>query len=82
VRTSLGGNDCFIRRYDFDGTPSWTMTFGGGGDDDILGIVALAPDDIVVVGSFQGAVDFGSTTVPDIRQAKGGADIFVRHITR
>ena len=81
MRVSQGGADCYLQRYDADGTLAWTITFGGTGDDQIDDVVALAPDDLVLVGRFQGDVDFGTPTLRQLRSAKGGTDIFVRHLT-
>ena len=80
MRVSQGGADCFLQRYDADGTLAWTITFGGTGDDQIDDLVALAPNDLVLVGRFQADVDFGTETMHALRHAKGGTDIFVRRL--
>src|SRR5262245_19416136 len=52
VRTANGIADGYIQRYDADGTLRWTDTFGGAGSDNVTGLTALGPDDVVVVGTF------------------------------
>ncbi len=82
MRTAAGGNDCWVQRYDMNGTLAWTVTFGGTGDDEIDSIAARGVDDIALLGQFHDAVDFGSEGAPDVRLSNGAADIFVRRLTR
>jgi hypothetical protein len=81
-RTSVGGQDCFVQSYDAAGNYRWTVTFGGTGDDVVNGVAALAPDDLVLVGTFEDQVDFGTDGTPDVQLSQGGTDIFVHRITR
>jgi hypothetical protein len=82
THVSNGKMDAFIQSYGPDGTYRWTMAFGGAGTDVVEGIVALAPDDLVVIGSFEQDVEFGTRPDHDMHSSTGASDIFVRRITR
>ncbi len=56
-RAAIAGVDS-VTYYDLTGAEQWSRSFGGGAD---IGGVAIADDgSVVVVGSFQGTVDFGT----------------------
>ncbi|HEY3319275.1 MAG TPA: MBG domain-containing protein [Planctomycetota bacterium] len=53
-KTSAGGNDAFITRYNADGTYVWTRTFGGASNDAGYAI-AVAGTTVYVTGGFDSA---------------------------
>jgi hypothetical protein len=73
VLVSAGGTDGFALKYSPSGELVWSRKFGGGGQDAIAD-VALAPDGSpIVVGAFSGTVDFGGVS----RTSMGGRDQFI-----
>lgn len=73
-----GTSDAFLVWLDGKGAPVFSQRFGGA-DDDVASAVGLAGNgDLVVAGSFQGAVDFGKIAV----QARGRSDTFVVKLAR
>ena len=50
----IGGRDGFVRKYDFDGNPQWTLQLGTQGLDEFHGL-ALSLGGIHVVGGTEGA---------------------------
>lgn len=79
--TSLGGQDIFVARYDGDGF--WlgiAKALGGIGSDGAHGLTTDAVGNLVVVGWFQGSVDFdpgAGTRVITGLGTSGAADGFV-----
>jgi hypothetical protein len=72
--TSAGGRDIFIAKYGPTGAPIWVRSCGGTGDDWATSIsVDRRDDSVVVVGQFQGSVNFGSAAL----SSAGGSDIFL-----
>ena len=71
--TSLGAEDCFIVKYSSTGGFVWSRRFGSTGGDAIYGMALDSSDNVVVVGTFNGSVDFGGTLLT----SAGSADIFV-----
>ena len=69
-QASTGGQDAFVRKYDFDGNVLWTRQFGTAGTDTATGIAADA----------SGVYVAGSTRrhLPGARTSAGGSDAFVR----
>jgi hypothetical protein len=56
---SAGGNDCFIVKYNAQGVAQWSKRIGGASDDCLHGVTVDSGGNIIVVGYFTGAVDFG-----------------------
>lgn len=48
--TNTGGEDGFIRKYDFDGNVIWTDQFGTPGDEEEPNGLAVARESVIVVG--------------------------------
>ncbi|MCC6521510.1 MAG: hypothetical protein IT373_02505 [Polyangiaceae bacterium] len=71
--TSAGGRDGFVAVLDASGAERWSRGLGAQGDDTVEGVAVRANDSLVVVGSFEGSVDFGGGTLA----SAGGADAFV-----
>jgi uncharacterized delta-60 repeat protein len=59
VLTSAGYYDCFIARYNPDGSLAWVKHAGGSNYDAGNVITTLSDDSTVVTGSFSGAATFG-----------------------
>jgi hypothetical protein len=81
TKTSAGGDDIFVTRINADGTYGWTRRIGGMSDDHVQDITTDTLGNIHIIGSFQGAVnfgaDFGSTHT---KTSAGDYDIFVTRI--
>lgn len=77
VYSSAGGNDIFISKRDPMGNEAMTLAFGGSGNDYATSCAITSTNDLVVVGRFQGTINFspgpGSTTLT----AAGGDDVFI-----
>jgi len=48
-----------VVKYNAQGGLVWVKRIGGSSDDDIQGVAIDSADNIIVVGSFNGTVDFG-----------------------
>jgi hypothetical protein len=57
--TSAGASDVFVAKLGPDGGCLWSKAFGSGGEQWGMGVVADAADDLLVVGHFGQAIDFG-----------------------
>ncbi|HKN54868.1 MAG TPA: SBBP repeat-containing protein, partial [Amycolatopsis sp.] len=71
--TSAGDNDVFLAKYSPGGVPLWSKRFGGAGEDGATSVAFDGSGNVIVTGSFTGAVDFGGGLLPDL----GGGDIFL-----
>jgi hypothetical protein len=82
VRTSLGGTDWYLARYDGNGLFLSAFSVGGAGTDAAPRIAYDLANNLVVVGSFEGPVNFnagaGSTILNSL--ASGG-DVFAARYT-
>jgi len=59
----------------------WPRVWGSSGND-VAEAVAVGPDgSVVVVGTFQGSVDFDPTSSHDVHTSSGGDDVFVMKLT-
>lgn len=74
ILTPVGNNDVFIAKYNSSGTFQWAVNSGASGKYAIgRGITVDASGNAVIAGEFQGATNFGGTTLTAI----GNKDIFV-----
>jgi len=77
-KTSAGGNDVFLCKFNPQGELVWVKTWGGPGEDTAA---ALAVDDSLVVcvaGTFDGSdVDFDPGTGTDLHSTSGLVDTFI-----
>lgn len=71
--TSAGGKDAWIAKLDGNGNWLWVLRAGGTGDDEAYGVEIDSSDDVYMIGYFQNAVDFGTTTLT----SNGGLDVFI-----
>ncbi len=72
-RTSAGGRDIFVTKYNSSGVVQWVRAAGGTGEDNGYGIATDASGNVYVTGSFSGTAAFGNQS----RTAVGGSDIFL-----
>lgn len=70
---SAGGLDVFVAKLDATGGHVWSRRFGGSGDQWGSGIALSSTGDVLVVGNFTDAIDFGGGAM----QSAGGHDVFV-----
>jgi hypothetical protein len=71
--------DMFLMKLDAAGNFVWAKDFGDGAAQTARGVVADAAGNIVMVGDFQGAVDFGGGALSAM--GVGGIDVFVAKFT-
>jgi PKD repeat protein len=57
--TSAGSTDIFIAKYTLAGAHVWSKRFGDAGDDVAHGVKVDSKGNVIVVGSFNGTVNFG-----------------------
>ena len=67
----------FVKKYDPNGNIIWSVSAGGTGDDEGLGIAVDGTGNVYVTGYFEGTATFGSQTLT----ASGNNDIFVAKLT-
>ncbi|MBI3511564.1 MAG: T9SS type A sorting domain-containing protein [Bacteroidetes bacterium] len=68
-----GSNDIFIEKYSTNGIPSWSLTAGGGSDDNSSAIFTDDSGYVYLTGSFTSSITFGSITL----NTTGNHDIFL-----
>lgn len=74
---SNGALDMWVARYNAGGQHVWSKHFGDTGDDEAMGIDFDATGNLVVAGTYTGAIDFGNGTLTN-----GGAkDAFLVKLT-
>lgn len=73
---SAGGKDAFVVRLAESGAVLWARRFGSVYDDRVRAVAAMPDGGAVVAGMFDGAVDFGGTTLTSI----AGPDAFVARL--
>jgi chitodextrinase len=71
--TSSGVQDVFMAKYSSSGALLWSKRFGATGSDIGYGIGVDTSGNVLVIGQFQGTVDFGGGSLI----SAGGADIFI-----
>lgn len=73
---SVGGSDLLLVRISGGGGVAWAKRVGAGFDEHSKGVAALPDGGAVIVGTFDGSVDFGGVTLTSI----AGPDAFVLRI--
>jgi uncharacterized delta-60 repeat protein len=75
--TSTGGSDCFIARYELDGSLTWAKQAGGAGTHGYC-LTAISDDSVVVAGYFADAATFapGEPNETSLTSV-GSLDVFV-----
>ena len=76
-RTSNGGSDAFLSRFDSNGTLVWAGTWGGSGDDRIYNLASDGWGNLYAGGSFASSVDFDPDSGADNHTAVGSPGAFV-----
>jgi hypothetical protein len=71
--TSAGGLDVFLAKFDSSGTPKWSQRFGDAKDQLASGVALDPSGNIVIVGNFNGATNFGT----GLLTSAGNEDVFV-----
>lgn len=77
VMSSFGGDDIFVARLDYFGSPIWSKRFGDGLSQAGTGIALDTDGNVLVAGDFSGSVDFGDGSIV----AAGGVDVFVAKLS-
>ena len=73
TKTSAGGYDIFVAKYNSSGTLQWVQSAGGTSYDYGRGIAVDASGNVYVTGYYEGTATFGTTT----KISAGGHNIFV-----
>ena len=76
--TSTGGNDVLLASFDPSGNYRWANRFGNQQDQAGSGVAVDTSCHVVIVGDFQGTVDFGGNPLV----STGGSDTFVATFDR
>lgn len=71
--SSKGDDDVFVVKLDRSGNVLWQRHLGGPGAQDVSGIAVDAADNVILAGSFDGAMEVGTKTLT----SEGAADIYV-----
>ena len=71
--TSAGSSDCFVAKYDENGTHLWSEALGGTNIQRCFGVATDTSGNVIVAGGFFGTVDFGGGTLT----SAGDQDVFV-----
>jgi len=72
--TSAGGADFYVAKYDgTDGAHIWSKRIGGTGNDRAFDITIDGDGNLIVVGNFNGSVNFGGGSLASV----GGNDIYI-----
>lgn len=64
-RTSQGGKDVFLAKYNYDGEFQWVVTFGGSLDDEATDVFVDILANIYITGFFSGKIDMDSSDGED-----------------
>lgn len=72
-KTSEGGLDVFVIKYNTSGVFQWVQSAGGPDNDTGAGVAADASGNVYVVGSYESTAAFGATN----KTVQGNNDIFI-----
>jgi Beta-propeller repeat len=73
TKTSAGGDDIFVAKYNSTGTLQWLQSAGGTLSDVGIDIAVDGSGSVYVTGLYEGTATFGTTT----KTSAGASDIFV-----
>jgi len=80
LHTSSGDCDCFLAKFNSDGTLAWARTWGDYAMDHCTGVTVDWAGNIHVAGDYRGIdVDFDPGPDEDLHTFNGGADAFISH---
>lgn len=77
LRTSSGDDDIFIQKLDKLGNLLWIKTIGGGQKDVGENIKLDNQGNLIIIGEFQGSVDFDPGTGVNTLTSSGEYDVFI-----
>lgn len=81
MHRSLGSTDVYVLALDTnDGCLVWNAVFGGEGPDSVFDITVTQEGSVVVLGEFQGTIDFDPGPGVELRHSNGWDDIFVLNL--
>lgn len=72
-RSSNGGTDAFLAKYNNTGTYQWAYTFGSTGQDAGMAVAVDANDNVLVTGVFNGTVNFNPAGTTNLTEAASNA---------
>jgi hypothetical protein len=75
--TAVGQSDIAVAKYDADGNYQWALQYGDAGIQIAFGIALDPSGNVLVVGAYTGALDFGGGALT----ASGGLDGFIAKLT-
>jgi hypothetical protein len=78
--SSNGGNDVFIQKLDPSSNFMWAKSFGGNGDDICNSVDINSSGDILLIGQYEGTVDFDPSGATAYSIANGGSDVFIQKL--
>lgn len=81
MRTSAGGVDAFLAKYDNSGSLLWVNTFGSTMNDESRSIAVMNSGDVVMTGSYRETVDFDPGVGTSELTSLGAQDAYVVHYT-
>ena len=76
-RTSIGGFDVSLTKYDRDGNYLWSRVFGSMGNDIGKSVVTDPTGNIFITGTYSGLTDFNNDGGVDFKSAVGSTDVFI-----
>jgi hypothetical protein len=77
IKTSNGGNDIYIVKFDEMGTYNWSRSVGSTGDDRSNDVVVNDTGQVFMTGQFEQTVDFDPSTGTNDLVAQGGIESFL-----
>jgi hypothetical protein len=63
IKTSAGGDDAFLAKFDPDGNVVWSKLYGDASSQSIVRLATTAAGQVVAAGVFSGSIDFGKGAV-------------------
>ncbi len=81
LSSTAGTRDALVWKLDTGGSTLWARDFGGPDFDQATSIAAAKNGDVLVAGSFSGAVDFGTSNTGSPLNAGSGFDPFLLRLT-
>jgi len=76
-QTSVGLDDAFLSKFSSDGTYVWTKTWGSTSNDFSFNLRVNSSNDVYIIGSFQGTVDFDPSGATNSIVSAGLEDSYV-----
>lgn len=77
LKTSAGGLDAFVTKYNTNGSYEWTHVMGGAQDDCVNALATSPNGDLLVAGNYQGSANFDPEGAGIQKTGGGGFDLFV-----